>query len=239
MNHLEFNSNFFSRNDDPAYKIAVMITRFGEIPLYVQEFLSFANKDSIVGNVNLLTFTELFNELYSYSVNWIINLSNLQDENDWEFYRSKFITRLQLIRPINPRFINDSFHQFKNSEPHLASILKNSLTIWANSEFYSQTANYIYSKNSKVWDLWKCLSLYSNVNIDSIIIDSNLIRQFSNSIDYRNQDSFYKKYNIILDSNPIIEEINKIKHHFSIISLKNNLDRELPIYSKIKNILKI
>jgi len=239
MDILSFNRNFFSRNDDYVYKIAVMITRREPIPTHVQEFLFFSNKDSIVKGVNLLSFTELFNELHIYTSQWLLQLTNLTDEFDWEFHRSKLLTRLEFLHPISSDKIESIYSRYSFTEPQIANILKYSTIVWSNSEFHTQHTKYFINKNTQVWDLWKSLSLYSKSEFDSITKMDDLSKLFSKIIHYRKNDNFYKDFNINLNSSELSQEIDLIYKNLSIINLKNNLETDIPFYSKIKKVLKI
>lgn len=239
MENLDFNRNFFSRNDDYVYKIAVMITRREPIPLHVHEFLFFSNKDSIVRGINLLSFVELFNELHQYTTQWLLQLNNLTDEFDWEFHRSKLLTRLEFLHPISSDKIETIYSKYKTIEHQIASVLKYSTIVWSNSEFHTQHAKYLSNKNPQIWELWKTLSLYSNFQFDLITKNDDLSKLFSKIIDYRKTDNFYKDFNINLNSNELSQEIELIQKNLSIIYLKNNLEKDIPFYAKIKKVLKI
>lgn len=240
MNEYEFNRSLFVRNSDEIFKIAVMITKYNLVGKDVQEFLFFANKSIVVNGINFLTFTEIFNELNEYTKKWISDLSNVTDEFDWSFHRSKLLTRLGVSQTINQETYEKVCKKLEEDHPSEARTLRNMSIIWNNSTYLAFNAKYFEEKNKKVWELWSVLKKYSQGNCDDIFADEDIGSQLSRVIKYRNENDFYKKYAIQLsNNNELFNEVQQIEKNLSIILFKQKLSAEIPILGKLKKVFKL
>lgn len=236
-NRYAFNRAFFVRNDDLVFKIAVMFSRYQKIDLAVQETLFFCNNSIVIGKVNYLAFTEMFNETLEYTKKWIIDLDSVKDEFDWEFHRSKLLTRFSTQKPIDIKKVIDLL-----SENHkkVANSIRNTSILWNNAIYFSELEEYS-KRDNKLWKLWNCLSKYNKGDSD-IEVDTQYLKIFKNVSYYRNENDFYTERSEILT----LEQqklAQRIENDLNTIYLKNTLDNKLEnkdsFLGKIKKRLKI
>lgn len=237
MEKIEFNKKLFIRNDDDAFKIAVMFTRYGQIPKSYQEVLFFANKDIVKGGVNFLAFTEMYNETISYVDNWILGLDALKDEFDWEFHRSKLLTRFLTQKRIQYESV---YEELGKTYESTANILRNALILWSNGICWAEESSYKHTASPKLWELWDILVKYREGLLEEIKGSEKHHKEFQKLIKYRNTNEFYKdRQERLIDHPDLFKEVEKIEKDLEIIFFKDKLSKEIPIISAIKKRLKI
>lgn len=235
MENIDFNKSLFVRNDDIAFKIAVMYTNIPKVHLSTQEILFYSNKSIVKSGINFLTFTDMYNETWDYVNNWIAGLDTLKDEQDWEFHRSKLLTRFNMQK----RFSYDQVIE-ELAGQKCAMEIKNTSILWNNSIFLSEKEPYKNTKNQKAWELWNALVKLKDGQLDEISGSESLIKEFKKIVKYRNENEFYQKHSLNLDNNHLImKEIDETEKQLSVIFLKDKLTKEIPIISAIKKRLKI
>lgn len=234
---IEFNKALFVRNDDNAYKMAVMFSRYPEISKERQETLFFANKSLIKNKFNPLAYSELFNETIRYTNNWILELDNLKDEFDWEVHRTKIITRFGLKNTIDTK---DEISNFMKANGHEreAQIIFNTAVAWNNSVYFARNDKYKDTSDSRTWELWEIINQYKEGNLDAIRGDKKHLKELSKIINYRKNDKFFSEQLIALTPEDL-KLISQLEKSLSTIFFKEELTKEIPIISSIRKRLKL
>jgi hypothetical protein len=234
---IEFNKALFVRNDDNAYKMAVMFSRYPEISKERQEILFFANKNIIKNKFNPLAYSELFNEAIRYSNNWLLELDTLKDEFDWEIHRTKILTCFGLKNTIDSK---DEISKFMKANGHEreANIIYNTAVAWNNAIYFARNDKYKDTSDSRTWELWEIINQYKDGNLDAITGDKKHIKELNKIVNYRKNEKFFTEQLIGLTPQELklIEELEK---SLSTIFLKEELKKEIPIISSIRKRLKL
>lgn len=233
---IDFNRALFVRNDDNAYKIAVMFSRFPEISQARQEILFFANKKIIKDNINFLAYTELFNENLKYTNNWLLELDMLKDEFDWEFHRSKLITRFALKDTINNT--KEIMEYMKNNgHTNDGILIHNTAVAWNNGVLRAKNDKYKDNSDARAWELWEILIKYKNDNLNAITGDKKHLKELSEIIQYRKEDKFFDEQRVPLTDKDLLI-IKELETTLSKIFFKEELNGELNKETLISSIRK-
>jgi hypothetical protein len=234
MDNLDFYKKFFVRNDDTAFKIAIMFSQYSKIDTSRQSLLFYANKDIVKKGVNFLTFTDMFNETLAYTNNWLLDLESVKDEFDWEFHRSKLLTRFSTQRLIDFQSV---YEKLWDADKSTANLIRNISILWNNSIHLVNENSYRNTASPKLWELWDILVKYNKGDYDNIKGDEWHQKEFKNVIKYRNQNAFYKDRQATLEQDADLVE--KVQKGLDSIMFKDILAKELPIISTIRKRLKI
>jgi hypothetical protein len=234
---IDFNRAIFVRNDDNAYKIAVMFSRFPEISKARQEILFFAHKSLMRNNINFLTYTELFNETLNYTNNWLLELDNLKDEYDWEFHRSKLLTRFSLKSTIDDTV---QIMEFMKNQGHTNEgiLIHNTAVSWNNGIYYAKKDKYKDNSDSTTWELWDIIKKYKKGDLDTISGNKQHLKELRKLIKYRKQDKFFDDHRSTLTDKDF-GMIEELENTLSKIIFKEELTKEIPIISAVRKRLKL
>lgn len=240
----DFNTIFFPRCNDQMFKVAIMFLKFNPFPLHSQKFLFFADKDAVVSNFNLLSFTDTYNETHKYLKNIIENLQFVQDENSWYVTRSKIYTRFSMFTSLNFDSIAQNFPHASPEVNNVVKELKTASILWNNAIHYVSDKNskYYPQQTEQIWDLWKNLTCYHQKNIDDITPKKELVQEFEKSIHHRLNHEFFKKYKLHYEKGSSeIQSIHIVHEALNTIMLKNDIEQSFSdtFINKVKKVLKI
>jgi hypothetical protein len=218
-----------------------MISRFPEISQTKQELLFFANKKAIKDNFNLLAYTEVFNETLNYTTKWILELDNVKDEFDWEFHRSKLLTRFVLATPImNIDYVLNQLEKNMNSNDFhiIKGTMVSTSVAWNNAIYYARNDQYKDESNPQTWELWEIINHYKNDNLDAISANKKHLKEFSKIIKYRKNDNFFDGQRVNLTDKDL-RLIEELENKLSKVIFKEELTKEIPIISAVRKRLKL
>jgi hypothetical protein len=210
MDSLEFNKTFFPRNTDEIFKLAVMFTKYPAISLTTQETLFFSNHPIY------LTYTEMYNEMREATNHWILGLDKLKDETDWQFHRSKLLTRFKMTKKVNDENI-DKF--FRNNTNIPDRFIHSTAVLWNNAVYLADNDKYKNEANGNTWKLWDTLVKYKEGNYEAIIGNNKHLKEFNKVVDYRKDDDFFNRQRTILTEENL-NYIEKVRNDLSTIFFK-------------------
>lgn len=233
MNSIEFNKIFFPRNNDRVYQLALMFTKYGSARNDVLEYLFFANHEAIVSGVNLLSFLEQFNENFNYTLNWIKDLTNVNNEADWVVHRSKLITKFCFYKDINAK---KALEKFQN-ETRVFVAIRNASILWNN---FVNNIEYIkYAPEPKItWELWDILKSIEQYKRLEVAVNDSHLNHFSSILKNRANDEFCKNNKIGYEAENK-EDLEEMTKKIGLLLFKGGLENKLTHKVNEKKIIKI
>lgn len=232
MDNIKFNKILFVKNDDIAFQLAVMITLHKPIDRSVQEILFFANQDIVKNKVNYLTYTEMFNELQHYATQWLHDLDIIKDDNDWNFHRSKLLTRCSMLKRIDtPDIIT---YLINNNQQYVAGVIRSTSIAWNNSIYFVEKDNAYkpsifsmsFGDNQKLWDVWDILKKYKKGDFESINGEKSHLKELTKILNYRKEHTFFKEQQLYLNPEDLAY-IEKMEKDLSNIFFKNSIENNV------------
>lgn len=233
MNDIEFNKMFYPRNNDRVYQLALMFTKYGSAQTDVLEYMFFANNDAIVSGMNWLEFLEQFNSYFNYTLTWIKDLDQIENENDWFLHRSKIVSKFRLSREVDASKVLDKF----KSEPRVISALRNGSILWNN--FITNTYDTKYKPDPEItWELWKILRAIKNGVSPGVVVEDKHLKHFSKILNHRAKDEFCVNNRVNFEPKDK-EDLSDMTKKIGMLIFRDGLKEKLSRNELVKKILKI